>query len=104
MSSTRLQTKSEIAKLLQGFRMYRLKEKGVTDFTDVDRVIRAIHSCVKNSYVRESYLQLVSDNYPDVQAYKYILKYVTFSDIMKSDVTCITPSESLFIKLSNEDG
>ena len=82
MSDIQSQIKSEIAKLLQEFRMNRLKEKGVTDFTDVDKVIKAIYSCAKHSLVREGYLQVVSNNYPDVQAYKDILKYVTFGHII----------------------
>ena len=84
----RSQIKSEITKLLHEYRMNSLKEKGVTDFTDVDKVIKAIYSCVKHPLVREGYLQAVSNNYPDIQAYKDILKYVTYDRTKRDITTC----------------
>lgn len=76
MSHTRLQIESGDADIVWWYRMNNLEGKGVTDFTDVNKVIEAIYLCGEHPLVRESYLKQVSYNYPDVQAYKDLLKNV----------------------------
>lgn len=96
-----LPIKSEITKLLYQFRITRLENIGITDFTDVDKVIRAIYLRANCSVLREGYLQAVSNRYPDIQAYKDILKYVSF-DHMGQDktYTYVTRVEYSFIEPS----
>lgn len=93
MIPARSYIKPEITKLLQEFRMNRLKVKGVTDFTNVKQVSKAVNSCARHPHVRGDYLQTVSNNYPGVQTYEDT-RHKTFIQC----VTYITHDEFSLIK------